>query len=119
MDCFEYVGIPYEELDCWGLVRKAMRELYDIELPVATTVDAQRPSFEEIDAPRAGDIILMSRLGVLHIGLMTGPDKMLHTSRGKNAVIEHVSPHRFRVTGYFRHQGDGQAAPALDGSGRD
>lgn len=103
-----YVGIPYDEADCWTLARRVLVEQFWIfvpsyaDEPVDVALAIGKRHFTEVDAPRAGDLVLMRRLGRPHIGVMLDGVSMLHTSRGKNAVVERISSIRHKVTGYYR-----------------
>lgn len=97
-----YVGLPYAEADCWDLARRVLAEQRGIYVPRELTLEEGKAVATEVTVPQEFDLVLMYRLGRPHIGVMVGRDRMLHTTSGKNAVIERISRFRFRVAGYFR-----------------
>lgn len=90
-----YVGLPYEELDCWALVRRVYREQLGVEL--AADPLAARAQVVEVEKPRAFDVALLRSR---HVGVMIDAKRVLHTSRGQNAVVEHLDSRR--VIGFYR-----------------
>jgi cell wall-associated NlpC family hydrolase len=127
----EYVGLPFadhgrdrEGLDCWGLVRLALREQLGIELPsfdvgyekstdsgdVARLVDEGRPLIgaARVSDPRPGDIVLLMIRGLpCHVGVYVGGGCMLHARRRTAAVVEDLRSPMWsrRVEGYYRCRG--------------
>jgi cell wall-associated NlpC family hydrolase len=124
----KYVGLPFANrgrdrngLDCWGLVRLVLRDVFDVELPsldekyerasdgvvVSHLVDMQRPILgaERTTAPHPGDVVLLQLRGLpCHVGVYVGDQCMLHVRRGTNAVVESLTSPRWsrRVEGYYR-----------------
>lgn len=99
----EYVGIPHEDLDCWGLARRVMMERFDTFLPsyAHQAVAEGRSCFEVVETPEAGDLVIMRRLNAPHVGVMLDARTMLHSSTGKDACIERISA-MHHVAGYYR-----------------
>ncbi|KFC73190.1 putative Tail assembly protein [Bosea sp. LC85] len=124
-----YVGLPFAErgrsragLDCWGLVCLVYAEQLGLDLPrldeaYVSTADREtlqqlvcegRSAWIEVPADKAEifDVVLMSNLGVPHIGLVAGPRLVLHVEDGADATIEPLSGARLarRLRGFFRHE---------------
>ena len=121
----QYVGIPFEELDCWQLCRRVYEYELDINLPsfIGDYADAQdRESLEriftqELAAPsrwqtvpaleaKEYDLVLM-RLSPLptHVGILAKRWSILHTMPKTGAVIDERGSLRLRhnVVGFYRY----------------
>jgi len=114
-------GRDWDGLDCWGLVRLAYLEIYDIELPsfadryersndyetVTEIIKLEKDGvWNEVDTPREGDGALLKLAGhPTHVGLMVDPLRVLHTERNIGPMIEEVASLMWkdRVEGYYRH----------------
>jgi len=91
-----YISIPYEEVDCWGLVQLVYKEVFDIELPGVTEQRDLIRSGEWIDVFSEGngiqvpDVLLFKNTAIKkHVGIILTGDYMLHTeSTCGTSVIE-------------------------------
>lgn len=122
-----YVGIPYEHLgrssngaDCYGLVRLALLENFQIQIPELTTESAPteralrkellalRRNWVKVEDTQEGDAIIFRIAGgANHVGIVIGVDSLfLHTEPRKNAVIESwKSPYwKHLVDSVWRHK---------------
>ena len=110
------IGIPYGEMDCWGVVREFYRmekgillESYYDAVP-ATKFDARDlvrshiGEFDKVEKPEEyGDILLIRMLGVeSHIAVYLGKGKILHTSIATGCIVDKLSKWERMVTGVFR-----------------
>ncbi len=88
----DYVSLPYEEVDCWGLVKRVYKEIYDVELAgVRDQRDLIKDGFweEVIDGWQAGDVMLFKTSAVVrHVAIYIDDEYMLHSDRGCGSVIE-------------------------------
>lgn len=125
----EYVGVPFVEhgrdgagVDCWGLVRLVYAEKLGIALPdmsdgYASTSDKEtlqrlvtqgKSDWHQIDARAlsAYDVVLLSNLGVPHIGLFAGEGLLLHVEPNSGTVLERLTDPRIarRVREFYRHE---------------
>ena len=112
-----YIGIPYIECDCWGLVCRIYAEQWGIALPPvpgptqaarASQLLEQEPDWQAIDlqACRLGDVLALTLGGIpRHCGIVIRPGTMLHTMEGSGAGLEryNVPRWRLRCAGAYRH----------------
>src|SRR5690606_786961 len=100
----KYVGTPYDEADCWQLTRRVMAEQFSYHFPadVLAALEAGRKDLRRISEPQEGDLVMLRREGRPHIGVMVSSDRMLHTGRGKDAVVERIFSGWHKVTGFYR-----------------
>ena len=88
--CSNYVGIPYSEVNCWGLIVLVYKEIYQIEL---TGITEQRDLIKsgfwfEVDDPRTPDVILFKESNVnRHVGLLLDNEYMMHADRSCDSVV--------------------------------
>ena len=84
----KYVGIPYNEYDCYTLTRKIIKEQLKIDLPIDPLEN--RCLWREVQKPYKYFDVLMFRVRSfpVHIGIYVGDGKMLHSLPKVNAVIE-------------------------------
>lgn len=114
-DFSKLIGIPYSELDCWGIVREWYKIVYGIELKhyyqeipknrdiANNLIYSSMGDFKKVDSPIYGDIILIKLFGVeSHIAVYLGNGKILHTSHNTGCIIDNLSKWQKVVTGYFR-----------------
>ena len=123
----KYVGIPFRTLgrdirgcDCYGLVRLALREKYNIELPelaeylnaldnkeIAIVIEENTPllSGDKQNNPEEGLVVVLSSTEGLssHVGLMVTDKLMLHTTYKTGAIIEPITSINIknRIKGYY------------------
>jgi len=103
-----YINTSYPKpYSCIRLVLRVWREMFDRDLPeddiVEHTMDALRAYVVPVDSPLEGDIILLKG-EEWHIGLVTRPGFMLHTSPEGLAVLERYDglAWKSRIKGFYR-----------------
>jgi len=116
-DLTPMIGIPYEELNCWGVARQFYASYLGIELKHYTEIhdpDAETTrqlistnvgDFICIDdcELKFGDLILIRMFGVeSHIAVYIGDGKMLHTQKKTGSVIDRIERYENRITGFYR-----------------
>lgn len=88
-DFNKYVGLEYEQADCWELVTLVCHGMKR-ELPClseAGLTDAIQ-SWKQVESPKAGDVLLFERDGVVfHCGIAVSNRKFLHADQLAGAVI--------------------------------
>lgn len=112
MNLGNYIGLTYEQVTCWGLVRLVYQEQLGIELPEL------EPDTEPEDVDdwyqvtpgyeRPMDVaVFREPEGGKHVGLVVGSGKMLHSTERQNrgSVIERYKGFLWRnkLLGFYRH----------------
>ena len=113
MEAWKYLGIPYEELDCWNLVRKIYSEEFGILLPERDeAVDRTEWSLISLGEERVGDLLVFRAAGSgfhTHVGVVVdgSPPRMLHTEPLVNSCLgRYTSPlWKQRLKNIHRHKG--------------
>ena len=99
-------GRTYEGWDCWGLIRCAYKDVYDIDLPsytdnyestkeqqlLRTIIAAHRldGAWRQI-GKRPGSIAVIYNLGYpTHIGLVISNYDIIHAQRGIGTVVQEI-----------------------------
>ena len=109
MDVSGYVGTPYSELNCWGLVREIYAKHLNLALaplPVQTT---EKNNWIEIPRgeERVGDLVLF-RISALkrHVGIVIGGGLMIHSDENLGVVIERYKRDLWKSTlqSIYRHK---------------
>jgi cell wall-associated NlpC family hydrolase len=126
----KYISIPYKDngrdekgVDCWGLARLFYQQELNIELPsytgeyssaeerkeVSSTINRHRGSWKVVDCGKEqfGDIVILKLVGLpLHIGVVLGDKKMIHTLKGSGTIIESYDSRIWqnRIFGFVRHK---------------
>jgi len=123
------VGVPFRDLgrdwsgwDCWGLVVRAFREVFGIDLPTyegdyADTEDeAIAGLFQDRDQlgrliaagrERPGDVVVLRLRGLpWHVGLVIEPGRMLHAFKGTETCLDNYRNKVWekRIVGIYRHE---------------
>ena len=87
----DLIGVPFSELNCHGLVSKALKHWYpDAVLP--TDPNGGNGQWERVETPEEGCVITM-RLDpmrpdlVQHVGLYIGDNYVLQTTEKMNAHL--------------------------------
>jgi cell wall-associated NlpC family hydrolase len=106
----KYIGLPYAEngrgpgFDCWGLVKRVLREEFNQTVPDFTDryAGGRDPAITHLCAEeslrwapvkkgeeRPGDVVLLKIAGrPWHVGLVVARGLMLHVARGIDACLE-------------------------------
>lgn len=112
----KYVGIPYDEKDCYELLQVVFKEMfsYDLDILYQETPDrnsanllinTQENRFQKVTKPKLGDIILLSIVGVpCHVGMFIDERYFLHTRKNTGSVIERFHNWEKRLVGFYRWQ---------------
>lgn len=116
MKFISLIGTPYEEKDCWAVVRDFYKLQFDMnllpyyeEIPegredAKDLIYSSMKDFEEVVGPRKmGDIFLIRLYGVeSHVAVYLGEEKMLHTSKHTGCIIESISRWSKLIVGTYR-----------------
>lgn len=110
------IGIPYEVLDCWGIVKEFYKLVFDIELKryydeipnnrstARDLVYTNMGDFAVVEGkPAFGDIMLIRLAGIeSHIAVYIGGGKMLHTQKKVGCHIDSVKRWEKLIVNYYR-----------------
>lgn len=98
MDIFdEYVGIPWEDLNCWALIRLVMKEQFGLKVPKSAqgAKNYARPIHchdMHPNTPQPGDVVELKDApdGVFgrHAGVFVTNVHVLHTEKVTGSLIE-------------------------------
>lgn len=113
-DYSHLIGVPYEELDCWDLVRQFYKDILLIDIPDFRTylsdavdmekvvVEIARPRFKEIGTPQFGDIVLIRFKRTLsHVGIYLGGNKLLHSREITGSVVDNFGKYNKVIEGFY------------------
>jgi hypothetical protein len=119
----KYIGIPFEEMNCWQFICYYFKNELNIKLPCyqdkyknaedkesITKLYSQELAskiWPEIKMPIYPDIAVFKIDGYLwHAGIVLGNNYMLHTQKFCNSVIEKYTNLRWknRLYGFYRYQ---------------
>jgi cell wall-associated NlpC family hydrolase len=115
----QFIGIPYDKMNCWALAKAFYSEIFDIELKhyfetVPPTKEDMKKliysnigDFKKVDRPIAGDLVLIKVYGIeSHIGIYLGEGYLLHTLEGSGSVIDRIAKWEKVISGYYRVGGE-------------
>jgi len=120
-DYAHLVGVPYELLDCWGLVKEFYKIIYKYELktyyevPTSSVEEREKiikekeKEFKKICLTKIvfGDMITFKVHGVeSHVGVYLGKGKYLHSREGRDSCIENLTAKNgLHAMGAYRVEG--------------
>lgn len=108
------IGTPYDEKDCWDIVKEFYLQAFNINLSKFDIIPQDRKktekqmdkasiSFKKIEQPRTGDIILFKVMGHnAHVGIYLNNRSFLHTKKKIGCVIEQFQNWEKRIQGFYR-----------------
>jgi cell wall-associated NlpC family hydrolase len=108
----DYVSLPYDEVDCWGLCKLVYFERYQLKIG---DIEEQRgrirkEEWRDILQKRLpileGDILLFKSGPVTrHVGILINYEYMLHSTRPIGVVIEKWTRRQWKtqLTAIYRH----------------
>lgn len=118
-----YIGLEWQELDCWQLVTKVLNEQFSILLPdlnVGAKLDIDtkeiqyenerkdwRLEWKQVEEPQEGDLVLFAQSGVtFHIGLVIDSNSFLHSTEATGCVVEKLSDSfwKSRLDSFYRYK---------------
>lgn len=116
-DCsHNFIGVPYDEKDCWQLVILFYKMILSIDLvqynykdpfdneEIAALVITHRDKFIPVEVPQFGDIIVLRVFGFpSHLGIYLNESQILHTTDKTGSIIDQFSRWKTRVEGFYRY----------------
>lgn len=118
MEVLKYVGLSYEQVDCWDLA--VMFYKLEMEVDIGYVVSKNHPKsnqdrevlintskgdFHKVEKPESGDLVLIKFGGFeTHIAIYIGKDRILHSIEGLGVVVERLRKYRNLISGFYRHK---------------
>lgn len=100
--CFDkYIGVQYEDKDCFELVATVLSSEIGIDIERDLAGERVVNWSKVVDDPKPCDVVLFAHGKKRHIGLYVGNGKMLHTVEGKDSCIDKVN--YATLSGFYRH----------------
>lgn len=89
---YRYGGVTTKGVDCSGLILRAYKDLYDVDLPRTVAEQARKGTRIQKKYLRPGDLIFFktgrySR----HVGIYVGENKFIHASRSKGVIQSNLN----------------------------
>lgn len=121
----DYIGIDFNELDCYGLVRKFYFHQFSIELEdfgmkygdgdlryfVKVNMNFRKyaEAWHKTDKPKYGSVIAMrldSRMPkiVTHFAIAINEHEMIHTTRNGNSRLEPIARYHNLIEGIYNYE---------------
>ena len=110
-----YIGIPYEQLDCFHLAKMFYWEQFNVRLKhyyeetpndrheMKNLIYSNMGDFVQVEYPEFGDLILFRIFGVeSHIAIYLGEGMFLHSIKGVGSCMEKLERWNRHVSGYYR-----------------
>ena len=94
IDVNEYIGTPYTELNCWGLVQKFYADNLNTIIRAEPTDKAERMHWTPINPGTESihDLLVFRiRENKRHVGICLGRGKMIHSDELAGVVIENYN----------------------------
>lgn len=109
-----FIGISYDEYDCYEVIQKYYKEVLNLELDSLYTArpntketeahfEHERTRFIEVEEPQPGDIVVFKVFGLAcHIGMYVNKEVFFHSRNTTDSCLEKLSIWKKRVVGYYR-----------------
>ncbi len=118
----KYLGIPYEDFDCYELIKLFYEKEFGVEIidlqyqdpserklgqmtEISQLVETVKEDyFKKVTEPKFGDIILLRIWGMpAHVGIYIGKGRFLHTSKTTGSCVEKLSKWQNKILGYYEY----------------
>lgn len=109
-DYSNYIGISYDDINCYDLVKVVYCNEFDIVMPDFNgkeIVNDRLERWERVKSPLPNDILLFSRGVDRHVGLCVSDKTMLHTVDHKDSCIERFDRNQWanNLIAIYRYKG--------------
>ena len=95
---YRYGGITTKGVDCSGLILRAYKELYNVDLPRTVAKQARKGSRIQKKNLRPGDLVFFKTgRHSRHVGIYLGENKFIHASRSKGVVQSNLNSSYWRT----------------------
>lgn len=106
-----YIGKPYSQYDCWGLMQAIYRDEAGIRLDsdiyrsAGDFVEIWYDSEGEMPSPNPFDILVMRRYRPYaeHVAVAIDSDRFIHARPRTGACIEKIDKYRHKILQIVRH----------------
>lgn len=122
MSITSIIGTPFEELDCYGLVREVYKTEKGIVLPNPNIRHDENfkiffkfsqeisKNWKKVDK-EAGTVVAIRYCMehpkiVTHFGYYLGDNKILHTLKGTGAIVEDINKYEKLIEGFYKYETD-------------
>lgn len=114
-----YIGRPYEECNCFDLVKEFYMEFFELDLnhyfngpvvpdkmEIESLIVSGKGDFVKVDGePEFGDIVVIKMFGIeCHIGVVAFGGSFIHSVRKTGSVAEKLSKYKNMIAGFYRHR---------------
>lgn len=112
----EFIGLPYDEYDCFKLTRLVYKKINNLDLPehfysdpldhfhVSQVVSLHKWRYKKVQKPKLGDIILLRVYGVpSHLGIYIDQNRFLHTQKQTGSIVDRLDKWEKRIVGFYRY----------------
>jgi len=102
----KYVGLTYDDLNCWGLVKAIYLDELGIDLPDIPIQMDERGNWVEVELEHELDLLLFDTVDGPHVGLCIGEGRMIHSDKHNGVVIERYKRDvwKSRLQAIYRHR---------------
>lgn len=122
MSITNIIGTPFEELDCYGLVREVYKTEKGIILPNPNIRHDENfkiffkfsqevsKNWKKVDK-EAGTVVAIRYCMkhpniVTHFGYYLGDNKILHTLKETGAIVEDINKYEKLIEGFYKYETD-------------
>lgn len=116
----DYIGTPFDRLDCYALVRAIYKTEHGIELPNPNIrhdenykifhkfADEISKNWVKCDKEKGAVIALRHNINhpkiVTHFGYYLGGNKFIHTLKETGAIVDNLSKYQNIIEGYYKYE---------------
>lgn len=111
----KYIGRPYEEYNCFDLVKEFYFDVFGVTLKnyfegdvpdrreVESLIIANKGDFVKVADKKLGDIILLKLYGIeCHMGVLISPSQFLHSAKNVGSILDRVERYSHVIGGVYR-----------------
>lgn len=114
----EFIGIPFEQKDCFQLTREVYKYIHNYDMiqtdikhneseKVYKAFMDESTKWQKVE-PQKGVIVAMSfdpkyPKIVTHFGVMIDNYRMIHTTEKTGSMVENISKYKGLIKGFYRH----------------
>lgn len=89
---YRYGGLNTKGIDCSGLILRAYKELYNVDLPRTVAEQARKGTRIKKGSLLPGDLVFFKTgRSSRHVGMYLGENKFIHASRSKGVIQSNLN----------------------------